>query len=107
MKQKQFSPEQIIRILNEAKAGRKNIDLCRKYGISEQKFFNCRTKCDDMSINDARKLKVLEEENRKLKHLVADPSLDNQILNELGEKTSNARSKTNGCCVRIISLWAE
>lgn len=86
MKQKRFSPEQIIRILNEAKAGTKNIDLCRKYGISEQTFYNWRTKYGDMSISDVRKLKVLEEENRKLKHLVADLSLDNQILKELLEK---------------------
>ena len=86
MKQKRFSPEQIIRILNEAKAGTKNIDLCRKYGISEQTFYNWRTKYGDMSISDARKLKILEEENRKLKHLVADLSLDNQVLKELLEK---------------------
>jgi putative transposase len=83
MKRKQFSPQQIIRILNEADTGATNIDLCRKYGISEQTFYNWRTKYGGMTINDARRLKVIEEENRKLKHLVADLSLDNQILKEL------------------------
>jgi len=86
MKRKRYSPEQIIRILNEADTGTKNIDLCRKYGISEQTFYNWRTKYGGMTISDARKLKVLEEENRKLKHLVADLSLDKQILKELLEK---------------------
>jgi len=86
MKRKRYSPEQIIRILKEADTGAKNIDLCRKYGISEQTFYNWRTKYGGMSISDARKLKVLEEENRKLKHLVADLSLDNHVLKELLEK---------------------
>jgi len=65
MKRKRFSPEQIIRILNEARIGVSNIDLCRKYGISEQTFYNWRTQYGDMSISDARRLKILEEENRK------------------------------------------
>ena len=86
MKQKRFSPEQIIRILNEAKAGTKNIDFCWKYGIAEQTFSNWRTRYGGMSISDARKLKILEEENRKIKHLVAGLSLDNQVLKELLEK---------------------
>jgi putative transposase len=86
MKRKRFSPEQIIRILSEADTGTPNINLCRKYGISEQTFYNWRSKYGDMTISDARKLKVLEEENHKLKHLVADLSPDNQVLKELLEK---------------------
>jgi putative transposase len=86
MKRRRFSPEQIIRILNEADRGTTNVDLCRKYGISEQTFYNWRTKYGGMTISDARRLKTLEEENRKLKHLVADLSLDNQVLKELLEK---------------------
>jgi putative transposase len=82
MKQKRFSPEQIIRILNEADTGTTNIDLCRRYGISEQTFYNWRTKYGGMTVSDVRKLKILEEENRKLKHLVADLSLDNHVLKE-------------------------
>jgi len=74
MKRKRFSPEQTIRILKEARTGVSNIDLCRKYGISEQTFHNWRAQYGDMSISDAQRLKIMEEENRKLKHLVADLS---------------------------------
>ena len=86
MKQRRFSPEQIIKILKEAEAGFKVIDLCRKYGISDQTFYNWRNKYGGMSVSDARKLKALEKENRRLKRLVADLSLDNQVLKDLLEK---------------------
>jgi putative transposase len=86
MKRKRYSPEQIIRILKEAEAGSKITDVCRKYGISEQTFYNWRNKYGGMSISDARKLKALEKENQKLKRLVADLSLDNQVLKDLLEK---------------------
>jgi putative transposase len=75
MKRKRFSPKQTIRILNKA-----------NYGISEQTFYNWRIKYGDMPISDARRLKVLDEENLKLRHLVADLSLDNRVLKELLEK---------------------
>ena len=86
MKQKRFSPEQVIKILKEAEAGFKVIDLCLKYGISDQTFYNWRNKYGGMSVSDARKLKALEKENRRLKRLVADLSLDNQVLKDLLEK---------------------
>jgi|BarGraIncu01121A_1022015.scaffolds.fasta_scaffold98817_1 putative transposase len=86
MKGKRFSPEQIIRIIKESEYGVKNIDICRKYGISEQTFYNWKNKYGGMEISDAMKLKVLEDENRKLKGLVADLSLDNKILKDLLEK---------------------
>ena len=86
MKRKRFSTQQIIRILKEAQLGIMVKDLCRKYGISEQTFYNWRNKYSDMDINDARELRALEAENRQLKRLVADLSLDNQILKELLEK---------------------
>ena len=89
MRRKRFSTEQIIKILNEAQIGITVKDLCRKYGISEQTFYNWRNKYGDMDINDARKLRVLEVENRQLKRLVADLSLDNQILKDLLEKNSS------------------
>jgi putative transposase len=86
MRGKKFSPEQIIRIIKESELGVKNIDICRKYGISEQTFYNWKNKYGNMNVSDARKLKVLEDENRKLKGLVADLSLDNKILKDLLEK---------------------
>jgi putative transposase len=86
MKGKRFSVEQIIRIIKESELGVKNIDICRKYGISEQTFYNWKNKYGGMEISDAMKLKILEDENRKLKGLVADLSLDNKILKDLLEK---------------------
>ena len=88
MRQKRFTTEQIIKILREAEAGSNNKDICRKYGISEVTFYKWRNKYEDMSINDARRLKALETENRQLKRLVADLSLDNQVLKDLLKKNS-------------------
>ena len=93
MKGKRFSLEQIIRIIKESELGVKNIDICRKHGISEQTFYNWKNKYGGMEISDAMKLKVLEDENRKLKGLVADLSLDNKILKDILKKTFNARSE--------------
>lgn len=83
MKGKRFTPEQIIKIVKESEMGVKNIDICRKYGIAEQTFYNWKSKYGGMDVNDAMRLKVLEDENRKLKGLVADLSLDNKILKDL------------------------
>ena len=83
---KRFSLVQIIRIIKESEMGVRNIDICRKYGISEQTFYNWKNKYGGMEISDAMKLKVLEDENRKLKGLVADLSLDNKILKDILEK---------------------
>ena len=95
MKRKRFTTEQIIRILNEAQLGITVKDLCRKYGISEQRFYNWRNKYGDMDINDARKLRPLEVGKQQLKRLVADLSLDNQILKELLERKCS-RQKRSG-----------
>ena len=83
MKRKRFSPEQIIKILKEAELGITVQELCRKHGISRQTFYSWRNKYGGMEISDAVTLKALEEENRKLKRLVADLSLDNQVLKDL------------------------
>jgi putative transposase len=88
MRQKRFTPEQIIKILQEAEAGSNNKDICRKYGISEVTFYNWRSKYGGISISEARRLKTLETENRQLKRLVADLSLDNQVLKDLLKKNS-------------------
>ena len=80
MKKSKYSEEQIIGILKEAEAGIAVIELCRKYGISDQTYYNWKAKYGGMTVSDARKLKQLEKENRRLKHLVADLTLDNQAL---------------------------
>ena len=86
MKRKRFATEQIIKILKEAELGIKIVELCRKYGIVEQTFYNWRNKYGGMDISEAKRLKALEDENRRLKRLVADLSLDNQVLKDLFEK---------------------
>lgn len=83
---KRFSEEQIIRILQEAEAGTKVMDLCRKHGMSDATYYNWKAKYGGMTVSDAKKLKTLEDENRRLKRLVADLSLDNQALKAVIEK---------------------
>ena len=86
MKKSKYSEEQIIGVLKEAEAGIAVIELCRKYGISDQTYYNWKAKYGGMTVSDARKLKQLEEENRRLKHLVADLTLDNQALKSVISK---------------------
>lgn len=83
---KRFTEEQIIRILQEAESGMKVMDLCRKHGISDATYYNWKAKYGGMTVSDAKKLKTLEEENRRLKRLVADLSLDKQALQAVIEK---------------------
>lgn len=80
MKKVRYSEEQIIGIIKEAEAGIAVTDLCRKYGISDQTYYNWKAKYGGMTVSDARKLKQIEDENRRLKHIVADLTLDNQAL---------------------------
>lgn len=83
MKRKRFSEEQIIGVLREHEAGAKTGDLARKHGVSEATLYNWKAKYGGMDVSDARRLKALEEENGKLKKLLADTMLDNTALKEL------------------------
>jgi putative transposase len=80
MKKVRHSEEQIINILKEAEAGIAVAELCRKHGVSDQTYYNWKAKYGGMTVSDARKLKQVEDENRRLKHIVADLTLDNQAL---------------------------
>ena len=80
MKKVRYSEEQIIGVLREAEAGMSITELCRKYGISDATYYNWKAKYGGMTVSDAKKLKQLEDENSRLKHIVADLTLDNQAL---------------------------
>jgi len=86
MRKSRFTEEQIIAALKEHDAGARVRDLSRKLGITEHTFYRWRAKYGGMEVSDARKLKALEEENRRLKHLVADLTLDNQMLKAVNAK---------------------
>jgi putative transposase len=83
MKRSRFSDEQIIGILKEHQAGMSAADLCRKYGISDATFYTWRKKFGGMDVSDAKRLKALEEENAKLKKLLAESVLDVSTLREM------------------------
>lgn len=84
---KRHSAEQIIRILGEVEnSGLKVADACRPHGISEQTYFRWKKKYGGMDVSEATRLKALEEENSRLKRLVADQALDIQILKEVNSK---------------------
>ena len=83
MKRSRFSEEQIIGILREHQAGLTAAEICRKYGISDATFYNWRSKYGGMEVSEAKRLKALEDENRKLKKLLAESMLDVATLKEL------------------------
>jgi len=86
MKRSRFSEEQIIAILREHEAGVKSDEVCRKHGISSATLYKWKAKYGGMDVSDARRLKALEEENSKLKKLLAETMLDNAVLKDIAAK---------------------
>lgn len=86
MKRSRFTEEQIIGILKEQEAGQRTADVCRGHGISEGTFYKWKAKFGGMQVSDAKKLKALEAENGKLKKLLAESLLDNEILKDINSK---------------------
>jgi len=83
---KRVSQERIVYALKQAEAGVKVSEICRENGISEQTFYNWKRKYGGMGVSELRRLRLLEEENRKLKQLVAELTLDKHILQEVVKK---------------------
>lgn len=86
MKRSRFSEEAIIRILNEARSGKTAKELCAEHNISTQTFYNWKRKYGDMDVNEARRLRALEDENARLKRIVADQTMQIDILKEVNSK---------------------
>ena len=86
MKPSRFTEEQIIGILQEQEAGAPTADVCRKHGISSATFYKWKAKYGGLAVSDAKRLRALEEENRKLKKLLAESMLDQAALKELLSK---------------------
>ena len=86
MKRSRFREEQIIAILREQESGAKTADVCRKHGISDATFYKWKAKFGGMEVSDARRLKVFESENAKLKKLLAEAMLDNAMLKDIAAK---------------------
>ena len=87
MKKTRFTEAQIISILKEYDAGKNVLDIAREHGISKATIYNWKAKYGGMELNELKRIKELEEENRKLKHMYADLALDNKMLKDvLGKK---------------------
>lgn len=86
MQRKKFTEEQIVKVLKRLENGEKGKEVCRELGISEQTIYNWKAKYGGMTQNEVIELRTLKEENRRLKRLVADLSLDNQILKDVTSK---------------------
>jgi len=86
MKRSRFTDEQIIAIVKEQEAGLKTVDVCRKHGISDATFYKWKAKYGGLEVSEAKRLRTLEDENTRLKKLLADVMLDNAVLKELAGK---------------------
>ena len=86
MKASRFNEEQIIAILREQESGARTADVCRRHGISSATYYKWKAKYGGLDVSDARRLKALEDENRRLKKLLAETMLDNTMLKDIASK---------------------
>jgi putative transposase len=96
MKRSKFSDEQILAIVKEGEAGRKVADLCRTHGITEQTYYRWKAKYGGMELSEMQRLKALEDENRRLKQIVAEQTLDIQALKAVVAKNGDHHGSARG-----------
>jgi len=107
MKKSRYTEEQIIGLLKQHEAGIKTADLCREHGISAATFYGWKQKFGGMDVSDARRLKAMEDENRRLKLLVAELILHGEALKAVIRKTAGACRPKRRCGVRVRRVPAE
>ena len=86
MRKSRFTESQIVKVLKEVEGGRQVMEVCREYGISDATYYNWKSKYGGMEASDIKRLKELEDENRRLKQMYAELSLDHKILKDIVEK---------------------
>lgn len=99
MKKSRYNETQILKILKEVEGGRLVKEVCREYGISDATYYNCKARYGGVEVSDIKRMKELEEENRRLKQMFADLSLEHTILKDIVEKSCKA-----GCATRTGRL---
>ena len=104
MKRSRFTEGQIIAILKEQEAGVAVTELCRKHGVSSATFCEWKAKYGGLDVSEARRLKALEDENAKLKRMLADAMLDNVALKDLLGKNGDTRRASGGCGLSAAGL---
>lgn len=107
MRPSRFTEEQIIGMLKEQETGAKTADVCRKHGISAAMFYKFKGQFGGMEVSDARRLKALEDENARLKKLLAEQMLDNAIPKDVAAKNGNARCEAGGGGSCLRGAWSE
>jgi putative transposase len=107
VKNSRFSEEQIIGILKQSEAGAKTSELCRQHGISAATFYGWRSKYGGLEVSEAKRLKQLEEENSKLKRIVADQALDITMLKDLVGKNGEPGGQESGGRARTAGAWGQ
>ena len=107
MKKSRFSEEQIIGMLKQHESGVKTADICREHGISAATFYQWKSKFGGLEVSEAQRLRALEDENRRLKLLVAELSLGGEALKAVIRKTAGACRSEGRRCVRLGRVPAE